>query len=262
MCDSRPPVDVRHRAVFGTLGRASPWGVLDSGRPGLALVVLSVVEQRLDAVRAVLAGAEVTEVAAAGRGASGDGASVGGPVSDRAARRAGGPVAPAAVVSASGAGARSRSRWRRCAGSIRGGGRGGSGWSCCAGRCRGRTAGVVPAERTIDRILIRQGLLRPGRGSGRGSRSSGSSGRGRCSCGASTSSAGSSWSTPATGELREAKLVTGIDDHSRFCVMAAVVERATGAGGVPGVRPGAGPSWGAGGGDHRQRQAVHRPVRR
>jgi hypothetical protein len=34
------------------------------GRPGLALVALSVVEQRLDAVRAVLAGASVTEVAA------------------------------------------------------------------------------------------------------------------------------------------------------------------------------------------------------
>jgi len=34
------------------------------GRPGLALVVLSVVEQRLDAVRAVLDGAEVAEVAA------------------------------------------------------------------------------------------------------------------------------------------------------------------------------------------------------
>ncbi len=33
-------------------------------RPGLALVALSVVEQRLDAVRAVLAGASVTEVAA------------------------------------------------------------------------------------------------------------------------------------------------------------------------------------------------------
>jgi hypothetical protein len=32
----------------------------------------------------------------------------------------------------------------------------------------------------------------------------------------------------ATGELREAKIVTGVDDHSRFCVMAAVVERATG----------------------------------
>ena len=33
---------------------------------------------------------------------------------------------------------------------------------------------------------------------------------------------------PATGELREAKMVTGVDDHSRFCVMAEVVERATG----------------------------------
>jgi Integrase core domain len=30
-----------------------------------------------------------------------------------------------------------------------------------------------------------------------------------------------------TGVVREAKLVTGVDDHSRFCVMAAVVERAT-----------------------------------
>ena len=40
-------------------------GRQDSGRPGLALVVLSVVEQRLDAVQAVLAGSTVTEVAAA-----------------------------------------------------------------------------------------------------------------------------------------------------------------------------------------------------
>ena len=39
-------------------------GRRDSGRPGLALVALSVVEQRLDAVRAVLAGATVVEVAA------------------------------------------------------------------------------------------------------------------------------------------------------------------------------------------------------
>ena len=31
----------------------------------------------------------------------------------------------------------------------------------------------------------------------------------------------------ATGQLREAKTVTGVDDHSRFCVMAKVVERAT-----------------------------------
>jgi hypothetical protein len=32
----------------------------------------------------------------------------------------------------------------------------------------------------------------------------------------------------ATGELREAKVVTGVDDHSRFNVIAKVVERATG----------------------------------
>ena len=32
----------------------------------------------------------------------------------------------------------------------------------------------------------------------------------------------------STGVLREAKVVTGVDDHSRFCVMASVVERATG----------------------------------
>jgi transposase InsO family protein len=32
---------------------------------------------------------------------------------------------------------------------------------------------------------------------------------------------------PATGQLRDAKIVTGVDDHSRFCVMAKVVERAT-----------------------------------
>ena len=32
----------------------------------------------------------------------------------------------------------------------------------------------------------------------------------------------------ATGVLREVKVVTGVDDHSRFCVIASVVERATG----------------------------------
>jgi transposase InsO family protein len=31
-----------------------------------------------------------------------------------------------------------------------------------------------------------------------------------------------------TGELREGRIVTGVDDHSRFCVIARVVERATG----------------------------------
>jgi Integrase core domain len=31
-----------------------------------------------------------------------------------------------------------------------------------------------------------------------------------------------------TGELRQARIVTGVDDHSRYCVLAKVVERATG----------------------------------
>jgi transposase InsO family protein len=31
-----------------------------------------------------------------------------------------------------------------------------------------------------------------------------------------------------TGELREGRIVTGVDDHSRYCVIARVVERATG----------------------------------
>jgi transposase InsO family protein len=31
-----------------------------------------------------------------------------------------------------------------------------------------------------------------------------------------------------TGELRESRIVTGVDDHSRYCVIASVVERATG----------------------------------
>src|SRR5215218_4647241 len=63
MRDSAPPGDARQWPDSAPLGWASSWGRQDSRRPGLALVVLSVVDQRLDAVRAVLAGAEVTEVA-------------------------------------------------------------------------------------------------------------------------------------------------------------------------------------------------------
>ncbi len=76
----------------------------------------------------------------------------------------------------------------------------------------------MPAEPTIDRILIRQGLLRP---------------RPR----KRPKSAYRRWERErpkqlwqidiieglqlvdtATGELRGLKLVTGVDDHSRFCV--------------------------------------------
>lgn len=52
---------MQQMTMIGTLRLNVSVGVQGSGRPGLALIVLSVVEQRLDAVRAVLAGAEVTE---------------------------------------------------------------------------------------------------------------------------------------------------------------------------------------------------------
>lgn len=32
---------------------------------------------------------------------------------------------------------------------------------------------------------------------------------------------------PVTGELSEAKIVTAVVDHSRYCVIASVVKRAT-----------------------------------
>ena len=86
---------------------------------------------------------------------------------------------------------------------------------------------VVPSERTIDRILIRQGLLRqrprkrPRESFIRFERPAPMQLWGIDIVG------GIRLVNPVTGELREAKIVTGIDDHSRFCVMAAVVERAT-----------------------------------
>jgi hypothetical protein len=59
---------------------------------------------------------------------------------------------------------------------------------------------------------------------------------------------------------REAELVTGIDDHSRFCVIAAVVAIPTARAVGRGVRGGNGSLWGAGGGADRQWRAVHRPA--
>jgi transposase len=63
MCDTRSPGDLPQRSVRHPVLDVSA-GRLRFGRLGLALVVLSMVEQRLDAVRAVLAGADVTEIAA------------------------------------------------------------------------------------------------------------------------------------------------------------------------------------------------------
>jgi transposase InsO family protein len=189
----------------------------------LALVVLSVVEQRLDAVRAVLAGATVTEVAAAtgvsrstlhrwiGRYLAGNVAGL----ADGSHRPVSCPhQATAAVEVAVAEMRRKHPRW----GSKR----------IRMQLLRAPVQGmVVPSERTINRILVRHGLVvqrkrkRP---------------RESYVCWQrpgpmqlwQVDIVGGLWLVnPVTGEVREAKIVTGLDDHSRFCVMAKVVERAT-----------------------------------
>jgi transposase InsO family protein len=86
---------------------------------------------------------------------------------------------------------------------------------------------VVPSERTIDRILQRQGLLRsrprkrPKDSFLRWERPA------PMQLWQMDIVGGVQLVNPATGVLRAAKLVTAVDDHSRFCVIAKVVERAT-----------------------------------
>jgi transposase InsO family protein len=190
----------------------------------MALIVLSVVEQRLDAVRAVLAGAQVTEVAAS-IGVSRQ--SVHGwlarylvegvpGLADRSHRPKSSPQQAATAVEVRVAELRRQHpRWG-------------------AQRIRLEMLRkppqdwAIPSTRTINRVLIRHGLVTPRKRR-----------RPRDSY--------LRWERPAamllwqldivggvmlldsrTGVLREAKVVTGVDDHSRFCVIASVVERATG----------------------------------
>ena len=87
---------------------------------------------------------------------------------------------------------------------------------------------VVPSERTIDRILHRQGLLRarprkrPKDSFVRFERP------GPMQMWQMDIVGGVRLVNPMTEELREAKVVTAVDDHSRYCVIAKVAERATG----------------------------------
>ncbi len=66
---------------------------------------------------------------------------------------------------------------------------------------------------------------------------------------------------PETGELTEAKIVTGIDDHSRFVVCARLVARATARPVCDALGVGAGPLWLPRPDFERQRQGVHQPLR-
>ena len=194
----------------------------------MALVVLSVVEQRLDAVRAVLDGAEVTEVAArlgvhratvhrwVARYLSGQIAGL----ADRSHRPRSSPRQAAGMVEAAGAEMRrEHPRWgsRRIRLEML--------------RKPGPWAAeqvTVPSEQTIDRIVHRQGLLRarpqkrPKDSYLRFERP------GPMQLWQMDIVGGIKLVSPVTGELREAKVVTAVDDHSRYCVIAKVVERATG----------------------------------
>jgi transposase InsO family protein len=189
----------------------------------LALVALSVVEQRLDAVRAVLSGATVTEVAAAmgvsrqsvhswitrylAQGLAG--------LADKSHRPSFCPQQVGSDVEVVVAEMRRQHpKWgakrvrlemlRHPPGNL-----------------------VVPSERTINRIFARQGLVSP-----RPRKRPRDSYRrwqrpGPMQLWQIDIVGGVMIADPRTGELREAKIVTGVDDHSRFCVIATVTERAT-----------------------------------
>lgn len=191
----------------------------------MALVVLSVVEQRLDAVRAVLGGADVVEVARhVGVHRSTLHRWVGRYLmeqlpgrADRSHRPHGCPrqVAEAVEVAEM---RREHPRWGSWRIRLEMPRRPGP-WA---------SEGIaVPSERAIDRILHRHGLLcaRPRK------RSRDSYVRferpGPMQLWGMDIVGGISLANTATGELREAKVVTAVDDHSRFCVIAKVVERAT-----------------------------------
>lgn len=189
----------------------------------MALVVLSVVEQRLDAVRAVLAGAEVGQVAAeAGVHRSTVHRWVGryltdqiAGLADRSHRPASCPHQVAASVEVRVAEMR-RAHPRWGAKRIR--------LELLRKQVDGET---IPAVRTIVRILHRQGLSLP-----RPRKRPRSSYRrferpGPMQLWGIDIVGGIRLVDVTTGVVRDAKLVTGVDDHSRYCVMAHVVERAT-----------------------------------
>jgi transposase InsO family protein len=193
----------------------------------LALVALSVVERRLDAVRTVLAGASVTEVAA-GMGTSRQAVhtwlarylSEGLPgLADRSHRPRSSPQQVDAAVEVRVAELR-RAHPRWGATRIR--------MEMLKSPALSVPDTAVPSTRTVNRILIRQGLLtprprkRPRESYRRWERP------GPMQLWAVDIVGGVMLVDPRTGVLREAKVVTGVDDHSRYAVMAAVTERATG----------------------------------
>ncbi|MFC8838505.1 IS481 family transposase [Streptomyces griseoincarnatus] len=189
----------------------------------MALVELSVVEQRYRAVLAVLAGATVTEVAArlgvsrqtvSGWKSRYEASGLAG-LADRSRRPASCPHQASAEVEAAVCELRRKHpRWgpRRIAFVLE----------------RSGTVTPVPSRMTVYRILVRHGLIEPGvRRRKRSDYKRWQRDR-PMQLWQMDIVGGVMLVDPVTGELREVKVVTGVDDHSRYCVIAQVVERATG----------------------------------
>ncbi|MFI9428153.1 IS481 family transposase [Streptomyces achromogenes] len=184
---------------------------------------MSVVEQRYRAVLAVLAGATVTEVAASlgvsrqtvsGWKSRYEASGLAG-LADRSRRPASCPHQASAEVEAAMCELRrEHPRWgpRRIAHVLE----------------RAGTVSPVPSRMTVYRILVRHGLVEPGvRRRKRSDYKRWQRDR-PMQLWQMDIVGGVMLVDPVTGELTEAKVVTGVDDHSRYCVIASVVERATG----------------------------------
>jgi transposase len=193
------------------------------GRSGLVLVALSVVEQRLDAVRLVLAGATVTEVAAR----------VG--VSRQTLHSWLSRYLAEGVAGLVDRSRRPKACPRRCNADVevvvvemR---RKHPRWGAKRIRMQLLKAGgeaVVPAERTINRILWRHGLLEHRARRRRRESFKRWQRDAPMQLWQMDIVGGVMIADAVTGGLREAKVVTGIDDNSRYCVISKVVTRATG----------------------------------
>jgi transposase InsO family protein len=88
--------------------------------------------------------------------------------------------------------------------------------------------GRVPSRMRVYRILVRHGLLRPTARRTRREAFTRWQRDAPMQLWQLDIVGGVGLVDPATGALGQAKVVTGIDDHSRYCVLATVVARATG----------------------------------
>jgi transposase InsO family protein len=189
----------------------------------LVLVALSVVEQRLDAVRLVLAGATVTEVAARAG------------VSRQTLHSWLSRYLAEGVAGLVDRSRRPKACPHRCSGDVevvvvemR---RKHPGWGAKRIRMqllKGGGAAVVPAERTINRILSRHGLLDHKARKRRRESFKRWQREAPMQLWQIGIVGGVMIVDAVTKQLREAKVVTGVDDHSRYCVIAKVVGRPTG----------------------------------